>query len=296
MTSPGTEASMARRPLTAQMIRALGKVPPASKPELPALLTALAEALAAVLRDFTQAPVKVEADGLGIEHHPPPVADAVTSHLVSGRGPLGPSLVADRAFTLGLCEAAFGGTGMEPPFDGEDRPLSKTEQRLTRGVLEALAARLPAALELCLGTVFALDESDRRKQPPPSEHDAEFIAGRLLVHIYGYSGEVRLLLPEVEIGAILALGAESVAAHGPASAEAQDHFRAEILEGPVDLSVQVPQELMQLGEVARLRKGQLLKFKATVETPLLVSCEGLTLHRARLSSSEGHVTLEIVAG
>jgi flagellar motor switch protein FliM len=286
----------ARRPLTAPMIRALGKVPPAARPELPALMTALAEAATRLLGEFTSAPMRVDPDGLAVEHLTLPLAESQSIRLLSDRGALAPLLVADRMLVMGLCEAAFGGTGTEPPFDGDDRPLSRTETRLRQALLQSLADRLPACLELCLGTAFQPPDDPGRKLPPAVAEETEFIAGRLLVHVYGYTGEIRLMLPEIEIAAILAGGPAGGSAGPVPGPHAAERFREALFEGPIALTVQLPQELMQLGEVARLRKGQLLKFKATAQTPLLVSAEGVSLHRARLSHSDDHVTLEIIDG
>lgn len=282
-----------RRPVTGSMIRAAGKAAPAARPELPLLLKAAAEALCKVLGSYAQAPFRCEADGLSITHREVPVAQAETLKLVSPRGVLTPLIVSDRRFLMGLCEAGFGGSGTEEPFDGDERPLSHTETRLLKAVMHDVAAALPAVLGDIFATAFRMLEDDGRSAPPAAGRELAFVTGRILVHVFGYTGEITLLLPEAEIAALFAAGDAMVASQ--TGAESQTRYQAAVLDAGVVLAAQLPQELMPLGAVSNLRRGQLLKFRADVRTPVRLSADGVTLFTARLGVAGDAMQLEILS-
>ncbi len=278
------------RPLTAGMIRGAKRVAPVARPELPQLLDAAAALLGKLLGGYTQAPLRSESDGLRVGKRELPIADAEVVHLTSPRGGLSVHLLADRRFVMGLCEASFGGGGTEEPHDEPERPLSCTESRLSAAVLKELAGQLPQLMTECFETRFNPVEADpkrRPRQPAP----ADVIEGRLLVHIFGYSGEVLLLLPEDELAALTS------AANAPKVTDGTGQhrqYKQAVFTSDIQLDALLPQDLMPLGDVVHLRKGQLLKLSATALTPVLLASEGVTLQRARLGAGGGRVQLEIL--
>lgn len=284
---------MARIPVTAAHIRAAGKPQASASGEVANLLAALAETVVAVFAGFTAVPVRAEPDGLTISKYGVPVADGMAVKLGSPRGPLTPVLLADRALVMSLCEAAFGGSGSEPVFEGADRPYSSTERRLRDALLTALAAYLPEVLELCLSVPFHAAGEEERKPVPRETFEVSFISGRLLVYVYGYSGELTLLLPEEQVAQLIAVAAAAgKAAHtGP---EDRGRYAAALRSAEVEVTVLLPAELKPLSEVAALRPGQLLKFTSCATTPLLLMAGGSLLHEVRISPGGGRMGIEII--
>jgi hypothetical protein len=293
MAEPAARPTSSRKPVTSALIRAASKVAPAARPELPLLLVSAAEALTRVLGDYTSSPVRAEPDGFAVSQRDTPIAGAEQLRLTSPRGDFNPQLLADRRFIMGLCEAGFGGSGTEAPHDGEERPLSRTESRLLKVVLQEFAARLPPLLADCFGTSFTPREEDTRRRPQPAPLPVDFVAGRILVHVFGYSGEVLLLLPEAELPALTARAGALPSSFQNGEAE-RARYHAAVLDSAVTLTAQLPQELMPLSEVVQLRKGQLLKFHATALTPVLLAADGATLRRARFAASDAAWQLEII--
>ncbi len=210
---------MVRIPLTAAMIRVAGKPQASASNEIASLQAALAEAVVTAFAAFTAAPVRAEPDGLSISLREMPVEDGQVIKLVSPRGALTPVLMADRPLVMALCEAAFGGSGTEPVFDGADRPYSATERRLRDALLAGLAGLLPEALELCLSVPFRTVEEEDRKPASREAVSVSCISCRLLVYVYGYSGELTVLLPEEQVTQLLAGAAATIGADGPDSGD-----------------------------------------------------------------------------
>lgn len=280
------------RPLTADLIRATGKPRASASSELTDFLATLADGVVAAFAEFTQAPVRVEPDGLSISAREIPVPEGVSVKLDSARGILTPVVTADRALVMALTEAAFGGAGTEIPYDGADRPFSKTERRLRDTLFSAVAAKLPEVLELCFAIPFRRIEDEARKPRTREAETQSFIAGRLLVYVFGYSGEVTILLPEEEFIQMTA------AVHGTGTSQApgsrdRSSFLQSLQGAEVQIAAMLPAELMPLAEVATLRRGQLLKLRADVNTPLMVTADEALLRHARMAQGSDRVTIEI---
>lgn len=285
---------MARIPVTAAHIRAAGKPQASASNEVTDLMAAMAETVVAVFARFAAVPVRAEPDGLTIASREVPVADGLAVKLGSPRGPLTPVLLADRATVMALCELAFGGSGTEPVFDGADRPYSATERRLCDALLAELAAHLPEALELCLSVPFRAVEEEERKPASRETVEVTFISGRLLVYVYGYSGELTLLLPEEQVTQLIAVAAAANSAVR-LDPEAHGRYAAVLRSAEVEVTVLLPAELKPLSEVAALRPGQLLKFTSSATTPLLLTAGGSLLHEVRITPGGGHMGIEIIA-
>lgn len=279
-----------RTPVTAGMIRRAGKPPMPASAELDGLLAAVAEALADVLKQFTSSPIRVEPDGLAPVSRETPVPDGVVAKLTSAKGALSPVLLADRTLVMALCEAAFGGSGTEPAHDGADRPLSRAETKLRDAFLSALAGKFPETLALCFGTAFSAAEEEVRKPARREVQTISYIGGRLLVYIFGYSGEVALLLPEDEI-AHLASSGRRMASDGGAT---RDAFMQALAGSELEIIAMLPEEQMPMGQIARLRHGQLLKLNADVGTTVVLMAEGQPLHTAHMASGGDAMRFEII--
>jgi flagellar motor switch protein FliM len=283
-------ARPARKPLTAGMIRLAGKPAMATRAELVGLLAAAGEALAEVLKRFAVCPVRVEPDGFQVTARDVPMAEGVAVKLTSARGDLSPVLVADRMLVMALCEAAFGGSGTEPPHDGADRPLSRTETGLRQAMLEAVADKLADALQLAFNTPFRTAEAETRKPPGREVHSVSFIAGRLLVYIFGYSGELTLLFPEDQMAALVSSRGGAAAA---SPAAAREGYLQVLNESQLTITAALPAEPMAMGRIAGLRRGQMLKLNADVRTTAVLLSEGKPLCRARIISGGGAMRLEV---
>ena len=278
------------RLLTAGMIRGAKRVAPVARPELPQFLDAAAASLGKLLSGYTQAPLRCESDGLRVASRELPIASAEVVHVTSPRGGLSVHLLADRRFVMGLCEASFGGGGTEEPHDEAERPLSRTESRLSAIVLKELAGQLPRLMSDCFETQFNLAEVDPKRRPPQAA-PADVIDLRILVHIFGYSGEILLLVPE---DGLAALTSAAVGSQSPDGTDHHTQYKQAVFTSDIQLDAMLPQDLMPLGAVVNLRKGQLLKLSATALTPVLLASDGVTLQRARLGAGGGRVQLEIL--
>ena len=281
-----------KRPLSADLIRSVTEVPIASLKEINKLFELLAESLKQVLAGFSPVACRVECDGIAEVVEPTPIPDAIRARFFSQPGALEIWVSGDKGFVLALCDLSFGGTGHEPAYDSEERPLSKIERRLSHLALEEFVCEFPAVLERALGTAFEPHAEPPGQNPPDTPPETSLVSGRLLVNLFGYSGEVRIHLNRKDVLAIVP-GGRGPASRMSASVGRQGYIGEQVNHTAITLRVSLAPETMPIGAIGTLKPGQLIRLSSTVHSPVLVSNEDVQLFSATLVSSSGRLAIRV---
>jgi flagellar motor switch protein FliM len=133
---------------------------------------------------------------------------------------------------------------------------------------------------------------DERKPPSREVLSIPYVVGRYLVHIFGYSGELNLLLPEEEVAAILA--GPRTTSGTPNTTSATDLYMQKLQQADVELVALLPPEWRPLGDVAGLKPGQLLGLGARAGGPVEIRAAGQMLYHAHMVPGGNGIRLEIV--
>jgi flagellar motor switch protein FliM len=186
-------------------------------------------------------------------------------------------LTLDRALVFGLCDVMFGGVGNEPPF-AEARPLSNIEQAIAGMFAGYVGSLLPQA--------FATEPFSLHK-PSDDQEEAPFssaVTVTLLGTMHGYSGEMKIELPEALAGLF----------KPQASLQAPEACAPNIEKIPVNLVAVLGDLSMSLEDLTRLSPGQTVRLNSTIATPISLESEGVELCKARLGQNARRFCLSVL--
>lgn len=277
-----------RRPLRPTDLTPREQPPLAAAQPVIRLAARLPETIGALFAHLGQAAPRIAVEAVHDQQLAVPEDGGFWVHLECPSGPLRLLLMLDRPAVSGLCEAAMGGTGSEPPFEDGGRPLSRIETGLRDDWLsrcgEALTDLLPVVLACPL----------RPAAEPPGADDADSAAAldatslRLLVNLFGYSGEMVLAFDRQQLKALLPQGQPDMPARDHAAVQRQ------LAEAPARIDVALPPETMCVQDVASLRPGSLLRLSARMSGPVIVSAAGHKLFSGLLEPSDGHLAVKLL--
>ncbi|MEI8178429.1 FliM/FliN family flagellar motor switch protein [Aestuariivirga sp.] len=208
----------------------------------------------------------------------------------SESGSLTASLIIDRQAISALLEGALGGTGTEPAFPMNDRPLSKIEKGVLRLAQEALANHIAMALGEALLRPFSLFEG---VEAPDLDAEEGFAQFRFVLNVFSYSGEIILLFARKELERqIKAAGEEN------ALEEASNHkqmLQSEVGKSEVSLTVTLGSEMLALDAIVGMRPGKLIALRTTASAPVTVWSGGIAAYDATLGRSGNNFAITIIS-
>jgi flagellar motor switch protein FliM len=223
-------------------------------------------------------------------------ADATVAELLESPGTDGAIRVSlDRQMLFGLCDAVFGGAGLEQPFL-EQRPYSAIEKAVASLFTRTLGRAFPAAFEGHDLTAFApppVPAEDAIDVPEPVPF-VPLISIRVLCTMHGYSGEVTIELSS-EITSLLRDDtdekAEPVA--DPKPSQWQDRILSRVENMDTELVAVLSEFQMSLAHLTSLQVGQMIGLNTNLSTPLEVRSGGVRLCRARLGQNAQKYCLRV---
>jgi flagellar motor switch protein FliM len=198
------------------------------------------------------------------------------------------SMLFDRQSTFAMCEMAFGGTGTEPPYTVQDRPLSAIEAELRSLVLARLSTDIAKGLSLLFGTTATLTRSPEGAEAEAD--DTAYLSFRFLITVLGYSGEFTLRIADQQVRDLLAAAAKPASV----SVEGSEAFKRRVGEATAKIIVSFPPETRTVRDVMALRTGALLRLAASMTSTVNVSCEGADIFLAHIIPSKDHMTIELI--
>ena len=276
------------KPLSAAAIRSRVEKSSDSMAMLPKAFYRFGQALVKELLKFAPAAPSFSYDGSQkTEAHQVKEIDDnanLSEVLVSGDLRESIRITVDREIVFGICDLAFGGVGNEPAY-AEARPFSKIECAVMRLFFDAVGRSLPAAFfNISLKDFFVAPVQNPNEDPffPPFK---PFISVRMLCNIHGYSGEMRIELPEKLATLIRPAGEEKLTSSALPTSEwgAKISDRVENIE--MELTVVLSEFIMSLDRVTKLQTGEIIEFTNDISSSLAVCSEGVKLFDAKLGQS-----------
>lgn len=268
------------------MVKPLGsrhfKTPPrlalAADPAVGKLSTRIAEACRAALAQIRPAPWRVTCERILEDVPAPAEGESKLLRLESELGPLACRMTLDRQSISAILEAAMGGTGAEPAFDFNDRPLSKLELAILRLARSTLSREIASALSEQFGRSFGLFEDS--EEPDISRNPSDLAQLQFTINVFSYSGEIRLCFERRELE-------RQISADGVGEREAEDsagraRLQREVGKSEVTLTVSLGHEVLPLEVLVGLRAGTLVPLSSRVTGPVIVWSGGVAAHEARL--------------
>lgn len=209
--------------------------------------------------------------------------------LESEFGSLTLNLFLDRAAVSAVIEAAMGGTGAEPAFNMNDRPLSKIEKELIAHLETTLAKEIAAAVSshLCMDVGLF----DAEEQPGITAASGELIQFRYLINIFGYSGEIRLTFPASELEKQLKSAEARLSEE--IDAVQQQQLQTEVNKSDIGLTVTLGTEILSLEDISGLRPGRLIELSSTVSASVTVWSGGVAAFQGRLARNGDRLAVAI---
>ncbi len=194
-------------------------------------------------------------------------------------------------------EVMCGGTGAEPP-SVTSRPGTSIDRQFARivfGTLNTVLAKECTTFGLG-GMVFGQIQA----KPDPSalgKRDAKVTVATFSVECFGREGSVRVAFPQAVTDRIrqdVLPSAKSAAAK--VDPEWSGRLQSEISRTAVRLDAFLDADKLTLGQVARLKVGQILTLPRTAPSRCELRCDDKPLFRCELGQGEGRYSLRIEEG
>jgi flagellar motor switch protein FliM len=201
---------------------------------------------------------------------------------------------ARRGAVFAIVEMMLGSDGSQPAYAGK-RPFSKIETRIAGAFFERFAKALAGAVAPVAATTFAL-------AAPANAIDFDIVGGKgtaVFAATYnldalGRGGEIVIAVPQA---AIASMRKAFERAPGKEAARPDPRWtqqiEREIERASVSLNAVLDERQMPLGDIARLRVGQVLQLRATPRTRVHLECDGQRMVLCQFGRSNGVYTLRV---
>ncbi len=282
----------AMRPLAIGDLKLQPRLLLSACPSVAKLAARLSENFAATLPKLGGNSWRISVDGIEDRAAPDIVDFGNWFRTESRAGSMTMFMAFDRPAFSALCEAAFGGSGAETPYELPDRPLSGIE----KDVLTLALTRLQQGVAVVLSNVLATPVSWFEASSESIEsHDRDnAVAFRFLANLYGYCGEIRLVASGRELKSQLDSAGLSGATVLRLEEQSGD-LQRQVFRTNVHLTAGLDTETLSVGEIAALAPGQLVKLRSTMSRPIIVKAEGLPFFSAALTRSGDRLAIRLIA-
>lgn len=275
------------RPLTAKLLRAATERPAAPAPGIDKLSASLPAAIAEAIAQLSDSPAKISVEG--VEEVDAAPSEAHPFRLSAPAGSIAGFISCEPALVFALCDAVMGGSGTEPAFEPEGRPLSKIETRLAGLLASLVQEHLVLKLAETSGQPLQSAAAAVDRSAPPTD----CISVRCLVSLMGQSGDIAVA---VERRGLETLAGRPFAPGGQAAGvmAGGSTLRRRLPEIAIGVEVRTPPEIMALADVHRLSPGQVLRLSANIADPVSVTSGGHPLFEARLMRLKGALAVNLL--
>jgi flagellar motor switch protein FliM len=289
---------MSHKPLTVDAVLAASRATDARLQALAPVFARLAESLNEAAKSLAPKPVKFSFDGIeasrGKGAAPITLDPMLSCNVRAERWEADLAIGFDRSLLFAVTEAMFGGSGEEQPYS-EERPLSNIEKQIAKTILDMVIRAMETAFQGIAETSFVKPDQEKagsasgQASPPPSD-----IFIRMLAHLWGYSGELLIGLPKAAVLMLQdKLKVPSVSAQAPRQTKWSGHIQHQISDANVSLTAVLSEFDMPLDDIARLRKGQVIKVATKLGEPVMLVSDGETIFSCALGQSQGRYVLSV---
>jgi flagellar motor switch protein FliM len=255
-----------------------------------ALASRIADALVLGLSDIRAAPWRVAQDGISQDIAPPAEGEGTLLRFESEYGSLTAFLWLDRQATSALLEDTMGGTGAEPAFEMQERPLSKIERGVMKIAYRALARKVAEALGDSMARPFSVFEGG---EVPPIDHVEGLAHFRYVANIFTYSGEIRVTFSRTELESQLDTAAPDQA-ESIVSASGQ-LIQDEVGKSELTLIVTLGTEMLSIDAISGMQPGKHIELSTTATTSVTVWSGGIAAYQATLGRSGDRYAVTITS-
>ena len=265
------------------------------------LLVALAEALPAPLALALQTVVGAEVSVDEPEHAFARLADLVERHqnkalaavfTVAGwEAPL--IVLVERPMIDALLEVALG-AGSGDRYESEARPITALESSFVQLLCETMVPALRDAVVVIPGARPTFSHVEKRLALLDEDRKAGAAATlRFGVSALGRSGAFNLVVPAAVLPRFRA-------AAGPARNETakrdpqwMSHLKDEVGQATIELRAVIRDKSLTLGDIARMRPGQVLRLDAQADAPVLLEAQNRPVFWCELGRDGRNFTVRL---
>jgi flagellar motor switch protein FliM len=201
----------------------------------------------------------------------------------------------DRDFLFTVVETVFGGDGVEPPIEADDRPFSTLELRVAQAMFEQAANALKASFATVADTPFKFERLETRMDFVTIGRPKNLaVVAKIGLKALDRGGEMFVVIPQAALNPMRQSLARDltndVSGRDPRWAK---QFENEIRRTEVTLRATIEERQFTLGDIAALRVGQVLKLQATPKSRVKLECNDEALFWCQLGQGEGSYTVRI---
>lgn len=279
------------RPLSVTHFKPQSRVPLSAVPSAVRLSSLLAESCGRSLSRLCAVSWRVALDRIEETSFPPSDAFTRRVRFESSVGSITADLVLDRSAISAIMEAMMGGTGIESPFDMGERPLSSIETATLEAACSSVAGEIAQALSHHFGRPFS--HFHEEEPPDPAAAAQERVIFRLVVNVFGYSGELRIGMPRSELRHQI----ESVDAESEDLQDSEGHqqLQRQVGKSDVEFVVTLGPEILSVERIASLQLGQMVTLSSTVTTPVTLWSGGVAAFEGSLARSGDRLAVRIIS-
>lgn len=200
----------------------------------------------------------------------------------------------DRDFIFSLVEILFGSDGSEPPVD-DPRSFTNIETRAAHAVFEQVAKALQASFALVTDAKFEFERSETRMDfAVIGRRNNLALAAKFLLQAINRGGEMFVIIPQSALTPLR----QSLARVLTGESTVRDpnwtnQMRKEIQRTGVTIRAVLEENDYDLGKIANLRVGQVLKLQSTPRSRIKLESNHQPIFWCHLGQSEGLYTVRI---
>lgn len=200
----------------------------------------------------------------------------------------------DRPFLFSMLETLFGADGSEPPVV-EARPLSTAEGEVAKWTLATVVTALRTAFSDVADTTMALESMevalDMGTLGGPS---AQVVVAKFNLRAPGGIGRLFIALPQAAIMPFRVKLEKLPKREAPIVDPGwSERFRNQIQRAGVEVRAVLGSRDMTLGEITRLKPGQVIELDRASKNRVRVESNGLPLFWSELGQADGLYTLRV---
>ncbi len=281
-----------RRPLTARDLGTEPRIPVSGLPHIVKFALRLSDTCCAALSGFGSASWKLSVDRIEDLTEAAGLSDAMLVTIAAPDKALTALAWLDQTAVSAIIDVAMGGTGMEEAFEFDGRPLSAIEREIISMARTKVADAIASALSAELGAQHRVEKCEA--DVDTIGKGEALLAFRMVVNVFGYSGELRVVTAAEPLKASLAVLAEDSGAAKQVD-DFKNGIKREVGRATAEIAVALQPSMLTVEEIATLYPGKVLKLDTSVKADVSVSSDNVVLFKGALARSGDHLAVRILS-
>lgn len=200
----------------------------------------------------------------------------------------------DRPFLFSMLETLFGADGSEPPVV-ESRPLTTAEGEVAKWTFAAVSTALRNAFSGVAETPMTMERMEAALElEAVGGPSAQLLVAKFNLRAPGGVGRLFVAMPQQAIMPFRAKLEKLPKREAPFVDPAwSERFRSQIRQAGVEVRAVLGTREMMLGEVTKLKPGQIIELDRASKNRVRVESKGLPLFWSELGQADGFYTLRV---